>query len=134
MHVERAGELFGERLLRLSERVADEERLGRKRAVLELEDAEPVLALERDIDERQARMKIEMAWPEAHATAGRNRGAVGELSVLEGEDLERAGILGLVLLGVVAARDENGRRIVGRDADLMRIDARVERCRLLHLL
>jgi hypothetical protein len=84
-----------------------------------------ILTLDRDEHPRLLWMKIEVPWPKAEAGARRDRRLVREYAIVEAEDLERAGILGLALPGIVAARDEDC-ALVGRGgADLVRKDAAV---------
>src|SRR5262245_18427267 len=100
-----------------------EQRTAAQHAVgLKLVGIEVVLPLDRDIDPRLARMKIEMARPEAQAARGCHRSEVLQRAVLECEELERARVFGFSIGGVVAARDQDRRVVVSRRADLMRVD------------
>src|SRR5262249_59336807 len=79
-------------------------------------------------------MEIEMPRPEAEPGSGRNRREVRQRAALETEELERAGILGLAAGGIVAARDQDCGLVPRRHADLMAVDAGIERARLAHRL
>ena len=103
-------------------------------AVFQPVDVELVLALQRDIDQRQARVKIQMTRPEAVAAIGCDRAAVGKLAVLETEHLQRAGIFRLAACRIIAARHQDRRIVCRRGADLVREDAAIGLLRLLHFL
>ena len=90
---------------------------------------ELALALDREKHPRPAGMKVEMARTEAQV-AGRDRGEVGQHAVGEAEHLERAGLFGLVGLGVVAARHQDSGAVARRGPQLMGEDAEVEPVRL----
>jgi hypothetical protein len=99
-----------------------------------LKHVELVLPLERDVDPWLAGMKIEMPRAEAIAAAGGDRPRVGQDPVIEPEQFQRARVLGPAARGVIAARDENGKPVVGRAAYLVRENAEVEIARLLDFL
>ena len=79
-------------------------------------------------------MEIEMPRSEAQSGSRRDRGEVRQRAVLEFEQLERAGILGLAAGGVIAARDQDRRPVSRRRADLMPVNAGIELARLAHRL
>src|ERR1700743_1149159 len=133
MRMQRARGLARDELVGRGQRLLDEQRLRIDHAVDEAIDVELVLALARDIDERQRRVKLEMARPEAETAVGRDRGAVGELAVLEGEEFQRAGILWLVPGLVVAAAHQDRGVVIRRGANMGGENPAIERGRLRHL-
>ncbi len=71
-------------------------------------------------------MNIEMAWAEAESGAALDRRQIAQHAILEAIDLERAGVLGLVCLRIVAARHHDRRLVARRGQDLMRKNSDVE--------
>ena len=78
-------------------------------------------------------MKIEMPRPEAVAAAGRHRNFAGQQPVLIAEDLQRPRFFRLAGGGVMTARDQDRQPVVEADADLMRVNAGVDRLALCDL-
>src|SRR5207237_9875145 len=103
-----------------------EERIAAERAVgLKPIDIQPVLALERNKHKGRARMKIEMAGPEAENVAWCDRSELRQQPILEAENFQGAGILRIASGGLVSTRDQD-RRAIGRSRpDLMGVDAGV---------
>ena len=117
----------------IGQRVFVEQRIAAKAGLaIEGIDIELVLPLHGNKHPRLGRMKIEMPWPEAEPVAGRDGGEIAQHAIVEAECLDRAGILRLAFAGVVAARHQNHGAVVGRDSDLMGIDAGVEVAGLRH--
>src|SRR5262245_18806046 len=122
----------------IRQRVLHEERLATQHAVgLKLVGIEFVLSLDRNIDPRLTRVKIEMPRSEAQTARRRDRSEVCQRAVLECEELEGARVFGLSVDGVVAARDQDGRVVARRGAGLMGVggglrgeDAGIERAGL----
>src|SRR5271168_34970 len=134
VHMHRSRELSGPEIARLGQSVLAENGLRIEAVVLQPEDVDLVLALERDVDPGLRRMKIEMSRSEAVTASRGDRRPVRELAVVETENLERARIFRLAGSGVVASRNEN-RRFAGRHyADLVREYPDIGRCPLLHLI
>jgi len=73
-----------------------------------------------------------MPRPETEPVAGRDRSEIGQDAVIEAEGLDRAGIFGLAVAGIIAARDQDRGAVVGREPDLMGVDAGVEVFGLRH--
>src|SRR5262245_45328287 len=113
-------------LARVDHGVLDAQR-GRREAAVGRErvDVEPVLALDRHVDPWLARMEVKVARTEAVAGTGGDRRLVAQDTVLEAEDLERAGVLGRAARGVVAARDHDHRLVSWRREDLVPVDAAI---------
>src|SRR5262249_51967979 len=86
-----------------------------------------VLALARYIDPRARWMEIDVARSKSEPATRCNRASRREQSLFESEYLERAGILGLLFLLVVATSDETRETVRGIDPNLMGVDAGVER-------
>src|SRR5580692_4272264 len=103
MDVNRSGGL-AHLWFRIGQRVLDEHRRAREAgADIALIDIKLVLPLDRDERPRLRPMEIEMARPKTEPGTGRDRGKIGERAVGEAERLDRAGVLRLVRLGVIAA-------------------------------
>ena len=71
-----------------------------------------------------------MARAEAVPAVRRNGRAAREHAVPEVIHLQRAGIFGLPLIGIIASRHDDGETIVGRKQDLVRENPGVHRSRL----
>src|SRR5207244_11520243 len=103
VHMNRSSELAGPDIARFGQSILAEDWLRIEAVVLQLEDIELVLALERDVHPGLRRMKVEMSRSEAVAAPRSDRRPVRELAVLETENLERTGIFGFAGSGIVAA-------------------------------
>src|SRR6266436_12981 len=69
VHMNCSSELAGPDIARFGQSILAEDWLRIEAVVLQLEDIELVLALERDVHPGLRRMKVEMSWPEAVAVA-----------------------------------------------------------------
>src|SRR2546425_689187 len=85
-----AAHVLPERRLRIGERFLHEHRLARKPGCgLSPVDIEFVLALDRHIDPRLRRMKVEMAWPKLHSVPRLDRREIRQHGALETVGLDR---------------------------------------------
>jgi hypothetical protein len=71
-------------------------------------------------------MKVEMAWAETEAVAGRYRRQIPQNAVLEREGLDRAGVFSLARCGIVAARHQYDAAVRRRRENLMRVNTGIE--------
>ena len=132
--VHRARRLPGADVVRFGQRARDKGRIRREPAVLHREHHHLVLRLDRDINPRLGRVKIEVPRPEFLAAVRRDRDFVAQDAVLVVEDLQRAGVFRLGRGALVAARHQDRKPVVGRHAHLMGVDAGIDRTGLRHLL
>src|SRR5437660_9856673 len=83
------------------------------------------LALDRHIDPRLRRMKVEMAWPKLHSVPRLDRREIRQHAALETVGLDRTRVHRVVARGIVATRNHDDLLIVRGCPDLMRVFAGV---------
>ena len=133
MHVHGARLLRTVVMRRIGQRAGDVERRRTQHLAIEIPDLQFVLALERNIQARQCRMKIDVSRPETITIAGRNARPVRQQPLPVVEQFERPRVFGLAGFGIVAARHHDRACVRRREAHLVRIDAEIKRCRLRDL-
>src|SRR5258705_8999351 len=102
MHVD-SPRTLQERRRRIGERFLDEHRLARKPGCrLSPVNIEFVLALDRHIDPRLRRMKVEMAWSKLHSVPGLDRREIRQHAPLETVGLDRTRVYRVVARAIVA--------------------------------
>src|SRR5262249_5183494 len=126
MDVDRARRLPRADVAGIGKRRLDKQGVRREEVIrLQFVDMQLILALDRDEHPRLLRMKIEVPRPKAEAVARCDRRLLRQHTIVEAEDLERAGILRLAIPGIVAARHEDGALVRWGRADLVREDTTV---------
>ena len=136
MHVDRAGRLMQLRVANAGQRGRGE--CGRRfhfvSGGVEPVHVHLVLAFDVGVHPRLRRMEVDVTRTIVEPVAPADDVLrIGELAVVEAEDLDRTRVLGPAVLRVVAARREDHDAVRWSDDDLMRVDADIDAVFLLHL-
>ena len=122
-----------ERRFWVRKRFLDEHRLaGKPNRGVSFIDIKFVLALDRHINPRLSRMKVQMARTKMHPVSRLYGRKIRQHSALEAVGLDRTRIHWVVIRRIVAARNHNHKLIVRGGTDLMRVFPGIELVRLVY--